>query len=55
MEMGTQSYAFRESAPGVYSRSSPALVMVGRWGIAFTVEPRGGKPFTVLFVDKAGG
>ena len=55
MEMGTQSYAFRETAPGVYSRSSPALVMVGRWGIAFTIEPRGGKPFTVLFVDKAGG
>jgi hypothetical protein len=29
--------------------------MVGHWGIAFTVEPRGQKPFTVLFVDKAGG
>jgi copper transport protein len=55
MEMGTQSYAFRETAPGVYSRTSPALVMVGHWGIAFTIEPRGGKPFTVLFVDKAGG
>jgi copper transport protein len=55
MEMGTQSYQFRETAPGVYSRSSPALVMVGHWGIAFTVEPRGGKPFTVLIVDRAGG
>ncbi len=55
MEMGTQSYDFRESAPGVYSRSSPALVMVGHWGIAFTVEPPGQEPFTVLFVDKAGG
>jgi copper transport protein len=55
MEMGTQSYVFAESAPGVYSRKSPALVMVGHWGIAFQVEPPGGKPFTVLFVDKAGG
>jgi copper transport protein len=55
MEMGTQSYVFRETAPGVYSRSSPALVMVGHWGIAFTVEPPGQEPFTVLFVDKAGG
>jgi copper transport protein len=55
MEMGTQSYEFKETAPGVYSRATPALVMVGHWGIAFTVEPRGGKPFTVLFVDKAGG
>lgn len=55
MEMGTQSYNFRETAPGVYSRSSPALVMVGHWGIGFQVEPPGQKPFTVLFVDKAGG
>ncbi len=55
MEMGTQTYQFQQTAPGVYSRQSPALVMVGHWGIAFTVEPRGGKPFTVLFVDKAGG
>jgi copper transport protein len=55
MEMGTQSYAFKETAPGVYSRSTPALVMVGRWGVAFTIEPPGGKPFTVLFVDRAGG
>ena len=55
MEMGTQSYDFRETAPGVYSRTSPALVMVGHWGIGVTVEPRGGQPFSVLFVDKAGG
>jgi len=55
MEMGTQSYTFKETAPGVYSRSSPALVMVGRWGVGLTIEPQGGKPFTVLFVDRAGG
>jgi copper transport protein len=55
MEMGTQSYAFKETAPGVYSRSTPALVMVGRWGVGLTIEPPGEKPFTVLFVDRAGG
>jgi copper transport protein len=55
MEMGTQSYQFRETAPGVYSRSSAALVMVGHWGLEFTIEPKGAQPFTVIFVDKAGG
>ena len=55
MEMGTQSYEFKETAPGVYSRSSPSLVMVGHWGLGFTIEPPGEKPFTVTFVDKAGG
>jgi copper transport protein len=55
MEMGTQSYDFRQTAPGVYTRSSPALVMVGHWGISFEVEPPGKPPFTVLLLDKAGG
>jgi copper transport protein len=55
MEMGTQSYQFKQTAPGVYSRSSPALVMVGHWGLEFTIEPKGAQPFTVIFVDKAGG
>jgi hypothetical protein len=55
MEMGTQSYQFKETAPGVYSRASPALVMVGHWGLGFTIEPPGQKPFTVTFIDKAGG
>ncbi|HEX9417389.1 MAG TPA: CopD family protein [Gaiellaceae bacterium] len=55
MEMGTQSYEFKQTAPGVYSRSAPALVMVGHWGIAFQVEPPGKAPFTVTVIDKAGG
>jgi len=33
----------------------PALVMVGHWGLQFEVQPRGGKPFTVLLVDRANG
>jgi copper transport protein len=55
MEMGTQSYVLRETSPGVYERSAPALVMVGHWGLSFNVTPPGGQPFTVILVDKAGG
>jgi copper transport protein len=55
MEMGQQGYRLKETAPGVYSRSAPALVMVGHWGLDFEVEPRGGKPFSVLLVDRALG
>jgi copper transport protein len=56
MEMGTQGYRLKETAPGVYSRSAPALVMVGHWGLGFNVEPPGGAtPFSVLLVDRALG
>jgi copper transport protein len=55
MEMGEQSYRFRELRPGVFSKSAPALVMVGHWGLVFEVTPPGGKPFVVTLVDKAGG
>ena len=55
MEMGTQEYQLTETAPGVYSRVTPALVMVGHWGLSFTVTPKGGQPFTVLIVDHATG
>jgi len=55
MEMGEQSFRFRERRPGVFSRSTPALVMVGHWGLVFEVTPPGGRPFVVTLVDKAGG
>jgi copper transport protein len=55
MEMGEQSYRLREQRPGVFSRSAPALVMVGHWGLQFEVTPPGGKPFVVTLLDKAGG
>jgi copper transport protein len=55
MEMQIQEYRLTETAPGVYSRAAPALVMVGHWGLSFNVTPSGGAPFTVLFVDRAGG
>jgi copper transport protein len=55
MEMGQQAYRLSETAPGVYTHSAPALVMVGHWGLSFSVTPRGGRSFTVLLVDRANG
>ena len=45
----------KETAPGVYTHAAPALVMVGRWAIRYSVEPPGGQPFDVLLVDRANG
>jgi len=55
MEMGTQAYHLAETAPGVYQRDAPALVMVGHWGLSFAITPPSGAPFTVLLVDRANG
>jgi copper transport protein len=44
-----------ETKPGIYSHASPALVMVGHWGLSFNVTPRGGQPFTALVADHAAG
>jgi copper transport protein len=55
MQMPQQEYQLAETAPGVYSRAAPALVMVGRWGLTFQVTPRQGPAFTALIVDQANG
>ena len=55
MEMPNQAYRLAERSPGLYERSSAALVMVGRWGLTFDVEPPGAQPFTVVLVDRANG
>ena len=55
MDMQQQVYTLPERAPGTYSRSAPALVMVGHWGLGFTVTPKGDAPFDVLLVDRASG
>jgi copper transport protein len=55
MEMGEQRNEFQEVSPGLYQRSTPALVMVGHWGLSFEVTPPGQEPFTVLLVDRATG
>jgi copper transport protein len=55
MEMGQQEYRLRETAAGLYTRASPALVMVGHWGLSFDVRPAAQAPFTVQIVDRAAG
>jgi len=55
MEMPQQEQRLAETAPGVYSVTAPALVMVGHWGLGLNVTPAGGKPFSVLLVDHATG
>jgi copper transport protein len=55
MEMGEQSYRLRELRPGLFSKSAPALVMVGHWALQFEVTPPAGKPFIVTLLDKASG
>ncbi|HET7744316.1 MAG TPA: copper resistance protein CopC, partial [Gaiellaceae bacterium] len=55
MEMGQLAYSFSETAPGVYTRTEPALVMVGHWELSFDVRPPNGEPFKVQLVDKATG
>jgi copper transport protein len=55
MEMPQQEYQLTETSPGVYSRAAPALVMVGKWALAFQVTPQTGPPFTALILDQADG
>ncbi len=55
MEMPQQEYQLNETSPGVYSRAAPALVMVGKWALAFNVTPKSGPPFTALILDQADG
>lgn len=55
MEMGSQSYRLSETAPGLYAHAAPALVMVGRWGLSFEIQPPGKPPLDVLLVDHANG
>jgi copper transport protein len=55
MAMPSQTFRLAESQPGVYRHTAPALVMVGSWGLSFTVTPAGGGPFSVVLVDRANG
>ena len=55
MEMPTQTYALADKGGGLYERGASALVMVGRWGLAFSVTPPGRPPFQVLLFDRADG
>jgi copper transport protein len=55
MAMGSQAYRLSAAGNGVYRRSAPALVMVGRWGLSFEIRPPGASPFSIVLVDRAAG
>ena len=55
MEMQQLAYRLPERGAGSYSRSAPALVMVGHWGLAFDIRPPGGTALDVLILDRANG
>ena len=55
MQMPQQEYQLTETQPGVYSHAAAALVMVGKWALAFQVTPKTGPPFTALILDQANG
>jgi copper transport protein len=55
MSMQQQAYTLAEISPGVYQRKRPALVMVGHWLLAYTIEIPGHKAIHLSVVDKAEG
>ncbi len=56
MEMQQQAYNLPEQSAGGYARANtPALVMVGRWGVGFDIRPPGAPPLEVLLLDHASG
>jgi copper transport protein len=55
MQMPQQEYQLTEKQPGVYARNAPALVMVGKWALGFSITPPGGQPFQALILDQADG
>ena len=44
-----------ETQPGLCSHAAPALVMVGKWALAFQITPKSAPPFTALILDQANG
>jgi copper transport protein len=55
MTMPQLAYRLPEQTPGTFSRSAPALVMVGHWGVTFQVTPPGKSSFDVTLLDHATG
>jgi copper transport protein len=56
MDMAPQEYKLSPQGPAIYGRKSiPSLVMVGRWGLTFSIAPPGQRPFDVQLVDHAQG
>jgi copper transport protein len=55
MQMPQQEYQLTETQPGLYTHAAPALVMVGKWALAFQIAPKSAPPFSALILDQADG
>jgi copper transport protein len=55
MQMPQQEYQLTETRPGLYTHAAPALVMVGKWALAFQITPKSAPPFSALILDQADG
>jgi copper transport protein len=55
MQMPQQEYQLAETRPGLYTHAAPALVMVGKWALAFQITPKSAPPFSALILDQADG
>lgn len=55
MEMPQQEYQLAETQPGVYTRRAPALIMVGKWALGYTITPPGAAPINIQVIDQADG
>ncbi len=55
MDMPTLTYTLPAHGAGLYERSEPAFVMVGRWALTFAFQPPRGAPFQVILIDRANG
>jgi copper transport protein len=55
MQMPQQEYQLTETQPGLYTHAAPALVMVGKWALAFQITPKSAPPFSALILDQADG
>jgi predicted metal-binding membrane protein len=52
MEMADVTTRLRQTAPGAYSRTVPALGMSGSWGLDIGVTPSHGRPFVMRVRDR---
>jgi hypothetical protein len=55
MSMGDPRFKMRETRPGVYRYSGPAISMGGLWVLTFHVRPHGSRAFDVVVRDHVRG
>lgn len=52
LDMGMGVAAYRLAGSGAYAVRTPAWLMPGEWGLAFTITPPGRRPIHVVLADR---